>query len=257
MPVTTSPPPVDHLSRRALLQRAGLGLGTLALADLLQTDDLLAAPKRYGGGLAPRATHFAPRARAVVMFMQNGGPSQMELFDPKPGLDKRAGKVHTEKVEMFQPGSEANKLLGCPFQFHRRGQCGMELSEVIPHIGSIADDLCLVRSMVSEHNNHTEALVLMSTGKIFPGRPCLGSWISYALGSENRNLPSYIVLRDPAGYNTSGTLLWQNGWMPALYRGTEVSTSGTPILNLNPSRHVPEAIKRDNLDLLAKLNRRH
>ena len=140
---------------------------------------------------------------------------------------------------MFQTGSEANKLLGCPFKFHRRGQCGMEMSEVIPHIGSIADDLCLVRSMHSEHNNHTEALVMMNTGKMFPGRPALGSWISYALGTENQNLPAYIVLRDPEGYNTSGTLLWQNGWLPALYRGTEVSTKGTPVLNLQPAAPLP------------------
>ena len=118
------------------------------------------------------------------MLMQNGGPSQMELFDPKPELNRRAGEVYATRVEMFQTGSEANKLLACPFKFHQRGQCGMELSEVIPHLGSIADDFCLVRSMHSGHNNHTEALVMMNTGKIFPGRPALGSWISYAPGDR-------------------------------------------------------------------------
>ena len=121
----------------------------------------------------------------------------------------------------------------------------MELSEVIPHIGAIADDFCLVRSMHTEHNNHTEALVMMNTGKVFQGRPALGSWISYALGSENQNLPAYIVLRDPEGYNTSGTLLWQNGWMPALYRGTEVSTKGAPVLNLQTGRR-PSAPRRSS-----------
>ena len=181
----------------------------------------------------------------------------MELFDPKPELNRRAGEVYATKVEMFQTGSEANKLLGCPFKFLRRGQCGMELSEVIPHLGSIADDLCLVRSMHSAHNNHTEALVMMNTGKIFPGRPALGSWVSYALGTENQNLPAYIVLRDPEGYNTSGTLLWQNGWIPALYRGTEVSTKGAPVLNLQPAVSISARAQRQNLDFLARLNEEH
>jgi hypothetical protein len=223
------------LSRRQLLQSSALGLGSLALTQLLRAEERQSA-------------HYSAKAKSVIMLVQNGGPSQMDLFDPKPELKKREGQVHDEKVEMFQKGSEANKLLATPFRFHRRGQCGMELSEVIPHLGSIADDFCLVRSMVSEHNNHTEGLVMLNTGKIFPGRPALGSWISYALGSENQNLPSYIVLRDPDGYNTSGTLLWQNGWLPAVHRGTEVRTRGTPVLNLGPATPKPD------LDLLAKLN---
>src|SRR5437588_604719 len=189
--------------------------------------------------------------------MQNGGPSQMDLFDPKPELTRRDGQVHVDRVETFQRGSEANRLLASPFRFVRRGRCGMALSEVIPHLGSVADDVCLVRSMVSEHNNHTEALVLFNTGKIFTGRPALGSWVSYALGSENQNLPAYIVLRDPDGYNTSGSLLWQNGWLPPLYRGTEVNTRGTPVLNLQPATPVPAEIRRSNLEFLARLNEEH
>ena len=145
----------------------------------------------------------------------------MDLFDPKPDLKKFEGKTHAEKVEMFQKGSEANKLLGTPFAFHRRGACGMEMSEVIPHLGSVADELCMIRSMHTEHNNHTEALVMMSTGKLFQGRPSVGAWISYGLGTANQNLPAYVVLRDPAGYNTSGKLVWSSGWLPALYQGTE------------------------------------
>src|SRR5262249_22591024 len=155
------------LTRRQLLQASGMGLGTLALQFLLHQDGLLAdsSPSHAtNADLRPRPSHFAAPARAVIMLMQNGGPSQMELFDPKPELNRRVGEVYSTKVEMFQTGSEANKLLGCPFKFHKRGACGMELSEIIPHIGSIADDLCLVRSMHSLHNNHTEALVLMNTG---------------------------------------------------------------------------------------------
>jgi hypothetical protein len=242
----------DLICRRELLRRSGLGFGGLALSALLDAEEA-----RPAADLGPKPGHFPARARAVIMLVQNGGPSQMDLFDPKPELAKRAGVVHSVKVEMFQTGSEANTLMPAPFRFHKRGRCGMELSEVIPHLGSVADELCLVRSMHTEHNNHTEGLVMLNTGKIFPGRPALGSWISYGLGTLNRNLPAYIVLRDPDGYNTSGTLLWQNGWLPALYRGTEFSARGAPVLNLHPPKPVPAEVQRDNLDLLAKLNDEH
>ncbi|MFN0051768.1 MAG: DUF1501 domain-containing protein, partial [Planctomycetales bacterium] len=133
----------------------------------------------------------------------------------------------------------------------------MEMSEVIPHIGGVADDLCLVRSMHTEHNNHTEALIMINTGKIFQGKPSLGAWISYALGTENQNLPAYLVLRDSAGYNTSGSLTWSSGWLPALYRGTEFSAQGAPILNLKSSRPAHPDAQGDDLAFLARLNRLH
>jgi hypothetical protein len=241
-----------------MLEKSGLGLGVLALQALFGSE-ILRAETGPGSAraFAPRLPQDRPGARAVILLMQNGGPSQMDLFDPKPDLTRFEGKVHGEKVEMFQKGSEANKLLGTPFRFERRGVCGMEMSEVIPYLGTVADELCMIRSMRTEHNNHTEGLVMFNTGKIFPGRPALGSWISYALGTENQNLPAYVVLRDPDGYNTSGTLLWQNGWMPALYRGTEISTRGAPILNLHPAEPVPAEVQRENLDLLARLNGKH
>lgn len=247
------------ISRRELLQTTGLGFGALALGGLLNADGLLRAESaaRAAFDLQPRPAHFAPRAKAVIMLMQNGGPSQMELFDPKPELNKRAGQVHHDKVEMFQPGSESNKLLPCPFKFEPRGQCGMEISEALPHLSSVADDLCLVRSMHTGHNNHTESLVMLTSGKLFPGRPTLGSWISYALGSENQNLPSYIVLRDPEGYPGTGSTLWQNGWLPAVYRGTEFNAQGPPILNLRASTPLPGGAQRDDLEFLARMNQRH
>jgi hypothetical protein len=188
--------------------------------------------------------------------MQNGGPSQMELFDPKPELQKRNGQPIPGSVETFQKGN-TRSLLASPFKFHRRGRCGMALSEALPHLGTIADEITLVRSMHTEHNNHTEALVMMNTGKIFQGQPSLGAWISYALGTENQNLPAYVVLRDPAGYNTTGKLVWSAGWLPALYQGTEFSSAGTPVLNLRPARPLPKGMQRDNLDFLARLNDEH
>src|SRR5262249_8784783 len=144
-----------------------------------------------------------------------------------------------------------------PFKFHRRGRCGMALSEALPHLGTIADEITLVRSMHTEHNNHTEALVMMNTGKIFQGRPSLGAWISYALGTENQNLPDYVVLPAPAGYNTTGKLVGSAGWLPALYQGTEFSSAGPPVLTLRPARPLPKGMQRDNLDFLARLNDEH
>jgi len=242
----------DGFSRRQMVQTSALGFGALALLAL-DAD----ARDAEASAFSVRPSHFPAKAKAVVFLMQNGGPGQMDLFDPKPELTKHTGKVHVEKVEMFQKGSEANKLLASPLKFRRYGECGMEMAEILPHLGSVADDVCLIRSAWNYHNNHTESLVSMNTGKIFQGRPALGSWINYALGTENQNLPGYIVLRDPGGYNTSGTLLWQNGFMPALYRGTEVATSGTPVLNLNPSKPVPAEVQKDDLSLLGKLNRKH
>ena len=239
-------------TRRDMLRTSALGFGALALSTIDQT-----AAQAAASPFSPQPSQFPAPAKNVIFMMQNGGPGQMDLFDPKPELTKFNGKIHVEKVEMFQPGSEGNRLLATPLKFRRYGRCGTEMAEILPHLGSVADDFCLIRSAWNYHNNHTESLVSMNTGKIFQGRPALGSWISYALGTENQNLPAYIVLRDPDGYNTSGTLLWQNGFMPALYRGTEVSTRGTPVLNLNPSRHIPADVQKDNLDLLAKLNRKH
>ncbi len=120
---------------------------------------------------------------------------------------------------MLQPGSETKKLMASPFRFRRHGECGMELSELIPAIGSVADDICLVRSMYSDNNNHPQATRCLLSGKIFPGRPSVGSWISYALGTENQNLPAYVVLRDPDGYNNGGTTMWESGWLPAHLSG--------------------------------------
>ncbi len=245
-----------RISRRQMLEVGALGFGSVALS-FLSRETTARAESTHADNLLPKPGHFDAPAKAVIMMMQNGGPGQMDLFDPKPELTKFSGKIHTEKVEMFQPGSEGNTLLGTPLKFRKYGRSGIEMAEILPNIGSVADDICLVRSMYNYHNNHTESLVALNTGKIFQGRPALGSWISYGLGTENQNLPAYIVLRDPAGYNTSGTLLWQNGWMPALYRGTEVRTSGVPVLNLNPSKAIPADVQRDNLDVLAKLNRRH
>jgi len=243
-------------SRRRWLRHAGLGIGGLALTSLLQAE---IAPVHGAGqfNLRPKAPRLPARAKSVILLMQNGAPSQMDLFDPKTELTKRDGQVHSEKVETFQQGSESNTLLATPFRFRKHGQCGMDFAEPLPHIASLADQWCMVRSMHTDHNNHTEAMVIFTTGKFLPGRPTLGAWTTYALGTENQNLPAYIVLRDPNAYSTNGTQLWQNGWLPALYRGTEFRSTGDPVLNLRPALPQPAGVQRDNLRLLAELNRNY
>ena len=249
------PRSAEFVSRRHFLSRSGLGLGGLVASLLLQKRCLGAGQPKFG--LTARQPALPERVKSVVLMMQNGGPSQMDMFDPKPTLQKLSGKTHDVKVETFQPGSEKNQLLGSPFRFRRRGRCGMELSDVIPNIGRVADELCLVRSMYTEHNNHTEGLLMFMTGRVFQGRPSFGSWISYGLGTCNENLPAYVVLRDSEGYNTSGTLTWSSGWLPALYGGTEFSSQGEPVLNLHPGQQVTPAVQAQKLALIRQLNRRH
>lgn len=241
-------------SRRQLIRCSGFGLGAVALTHLLGQDGMLQAAEA-ATGLEARPPHFAPRAKSVIMLLQNGAPSQMDLFDPKPELNNRHGQKSAEDVESFQPGSDDDILMGSPFGFRRHGDSGMDFSELLPEMGKVADDICMVRSMWGENNNHPQGLRTISTGKIFAGRPTLGAWVSYALGTENLNLPAYIVLRDPDGYNNGGASLWTNGWLPAMYRGTETSSRGAPVLNLNPAVELPDGVQQASLELLEKLNR--
>jgi hypothetical protein len=232
------------------LWQSGLGLGTAALAHLLQADGLLAAQTQTD--LRPRPGHFAGQARAVILLLQGGGPSQVDLFDPKPHLQKQDGQKHPGTVESFQPGSQDNRLMASPFRFTRYGRAGMDFCELLPHLGGVADELCMVRSAYSDNNNHPQAMRCLITGKTFPGRPTLGAWVSYALGTQNQNLPAFVVLRDPQGPGV--VTYWENGWLPALYRGTEVQTRGAAVHNLHPSESVPDGVRRNTLDALAALN---
>ncbi len=251
-----------RLSRRKILGLSGFGLAQVVLGDLLEQNRPIAAETTsphavpYYGDLRARKSHFSANANAVIQLIQNGGPSQMDLLDPKPQLARMAGQPHPDGVEIHQPNN-VNSLLPSPLKFRKYGQCGMDVSEALPHLSTIVDDVCFVRSMHTEHNNHLEGLNMLLTCKIFPGRPVMGAWISYALGTENENLPAYVVLRDPDGYTIGGQQLWANAFLPALYQGVEFSTRGAPIHHLNSPTPLPEGAQRANLDFLQKLNVAH
>ena len=244
-----------YISRRSLLGLSALGFGRVVLSHLL-AGEAAASPFEAHADLRARAGHFPARARAVIQLVQNGGPSQMDLFDPKPMLDRHAGQPLPDGVEIHQPGNR-NILLPSPFAFRKHGECGMDVSEMLPHHAEIVDKLCFIRSMHTEHNNHLEGLNMLLTSKIFPGRPVMGAWISYALGTENQSLPAYVVLRDPKGYTVGGKQLWANGFLPALYQGVEFSMQGTPVHHLEPASPLPPGVQRSSLSYLARLNRIH
>jgi len=208
--------------------------------------------------LAARRPHFPARANSVIHLFMNGGPSQMDLFDPKPALDKHHGKTHFEKIaaEVENPQS-AGALMRSPFRFSRHGKSGMWVSEAMPHLAKRVDDLALIRSMHTTNLTHEPAIYIIQTGKMGPGRPTLGSWVVYGLGSECENLPAYVVLDDPLGLPINGVDNWQSGFLPPLYQGTRFRSQGTPVLNLKPENGPPESVSRLQADLRNQLDRLH
>jgi hypothetical protein len=243
----------DLISRRELLTRSAAGFAGLALSSLLMEDQARAA----ASGGTPAGTHFAPKAKAVIQLFQHGGPSHMDLLDPKPELNARDGQpmpaFFTDLVKLTAHGN----LLGTPYKFHKSGQCGVEYSEILPHTAKLADEIAVVRSMYCEHNNHEQALWQMHTGRIVSGRPTMGSWVSYALGSENQNLPAYIVLRNDTSLPTDGTRNWSSGFLPPQYQGVHFRHTGTPVLYLQPTTAVSESTQQLRRELLKSLNESH
>ncbi|RPI81966.1 MAG: DUF1501 domain-containing protein, partial [Planctomycetaceae bacterium] len=247
-----------NLCRRAFLSRSAGGLvGSLALSSLLQSSRMRQA--QAGESVVP-LPHFESRAKQVICLFQNGGPSQMDLFDPKPKLTEMNGKPFPGKVETLSPSASGN-LLGSPFKFRPSGQCEMELSEIIPHIAGIADDITLVRSMSTESVCHEAALRIAHSGHLTAtDRPSLGAWAVYGLGTLNENLPEFVVLPDPGGLPINGTLNWSAGWLPARYQGTPFNAgelAQAPVLNLATPQRVSAAARRRQLDLVAAMNRLH
>jgi len=247
-----------RLNRRAFLGRHAGGLGLLAVAHLMELED---RPRQARAGSAPASASRPPhlprsRARSVICLFQHGGPSQMDLFDPKPALTKFHGKPYPGELEIHF-NNQAGNVLASPFKFAPRGQAGIVLSELLPHTARIADELTLIRSMTTESVDHEAALRLIHTGKILAGRPTWGSWVIYALGTENHNLPAYVVLSDPGGLPVDGVRNWSSGWLPAMYQGTPFRAGETPVLNLKTPKHLTAEARSQQLRLLEELNRAH
>jgi hypothetical protein len=260
-----APNPTDlGLSRRELLSRCGMGLGTLGLASLLGDAGLLTPAARAsdvvtgGNPLAPRSGHFPARAKRVVHFFLNGGPSHVDTFDPKPKLAEYAGKPLPDGASL-KTERKTGGALPSPFKFNRFGQSGLEVSELFPHVGRCADELCVIRSMKAEVPNHEPSLMLMNCGDAQLARPSMGSWITYGLGTENQNLPGFVAMC-PGGYPIKETDNWTNAFLPGVYQGTYVDSAHTDLDKLieNVRNHrVPPANQRKQLDLLRRLNAEH
>jgi uncharacterized protein (DUF1501 family) len=186
-----------------------------------------------------------------------GGPSHHDLFDPKPELQKRHMENFPGEIKYDNAAEASAKLFASPWKFSKHGQCGMELSELLPHLGGVADDICLIRSMRTGVNNHGQSINAMNTGRITDGRPALGSWVTYALGSESQNLPAFVVLTDPSGVPVLGVDNWRSGFLPALYQGTVIRPREPRILNLDPPPELAGAPQQRMLDYLGRINREY
>jgi len=254
-------------SRRDFLATSASGLGTLALGSLLANDGLLssadAAPASPAHGssftspLAPKKTHFPARAKSCIFIFMAGAPSHIDLFDPKPKLNEMSGQKLPDSmlknVRFAFIQKDGARLLGSNQKFRKYGECGTEMSDMLPHIGSVADDLCLIRSLHTDQFNHHPGQLLMQCGRAAFGLPCMGSWLTYGLGSESQNLPGYVALTAGRG-SSGGATLWQSGFLPSTYAGVWFRNQGDPVLNLSNPDGMPAQLQRKGLDVLRSVN---
>ena len=253
------------LSRREFLTRAGTGFGSLALSFMLAQEaiaDTKSGLKGRTNPLSPKAPMFPAKAKSVIFLFMYGGPSQVDTFDPKPDLDKYHGKSMSTALqnvgEVKTFGGDAHApLMRSPYKFQKYGKSGIEVSDLYPNVGQCVDDICFLRSIYGDSNNHAPALFEMNTGSILQGHPSVGSWVTYGLGTQNQDLPGFVVMTDHRGGPIGGAPNWSSGFMPATYQGTLFRASGTPILDLSPGEGVSAAEQRSSLDLLAKMNEEH
>ncbi|MHC4994178.1 MAG: DUF1501 domain-containing protein [Planctomycetota bacterium] len=243
-------------SRRDFLTRAGGGFGALALTHLLATDRAYA--KRVDP-LAPKVGHLPVRAKNVIFVFLQGGPSHIDTFDPKPALNKYAGQPLPEGYvrPVTAMGESGSPLLASPRKWKQHGQSGLWVSDWLPHIAQHVDKLAVVRSCHADGLNHVGSVCQMNTGSILAGRPSIGAWSVYGLGTANQNLPAFVVLLDSKTLPHGGVRNWGTGFMPATYQGTLFNNGPQPIANLNNPKGVTDERQRQKLDLLASLNRRH
>ena len=248
-------------SRREFLWQIGAGFGGLALTGLLDRDGFFTkhgyadVPRHATNPLAQRAPHIAAKAKHVIFLFMYGGPPSMDTWDYKPELQKRSGQ--TINIETRRRKVTQGKLLGSPRKFRQYGQSGLWGSDAFPNINQCLDEICVVKSLYADTFAHGSAMIQMNSGRVIQGHPTVGSWIGYGLGSENENLPAYVVMVDPRGGPISGAANWSSGFMPASYQGTHLRSKGEPILDLSPNVKTTRRAQRDLIDTLAKLNARH
>ncbi|MCP4853748.1 MAG: DUF1501 domain-containing protein [Fuerstiella sp.] len=241
------------LQRRQFFTSTASGLGTLALASLLQEDGLLAGESQLP------LTHIAPTAKRCIYLFMEGGPSQMDLFDPKPKLNELDGQpmpaslLNEIKFAFIQ--KESARLMGTPRRFRRHGECGMDLSDLLPHLSTCADDIAFVRSLHCEQFNHLPGQLMMLTGSALQGRPTLGSWLNYGLGSESKNLPSYVAMTTLGRGLPGGASSWSSGFLPSQYSGTLFRNQGSPVLNLANPPGISQDVQARSLQTINELNR--
>lgn len=252
----------NRSTRRHFLAANALGLGSVALAWLLNEDRLLAEPEkpdleRRKFDLKPRKPHYEPRAKAMISLFMQGGPSHVDLLDPKPLLTKLNGTKFQGDLQIDNAAQASKTILGSPWKFAKHGQCGTDVSELLPHLSTIVDDITVIRSMHTGVNNHGQSIYAMNTGKFMAGRPALGSWMTYGLGSENQNLPAFVVLTDPDGLPVLGVDNWSNGTLPSLFQGTVIRPREPRILNLDPPEHMKGEPQGHYLKYLNSINKQH
>jgi hypothetical protein len=251
--------PPQTLARRWFLQECGVGLGAVALNQLAGTP-AKAAASATSDPLAPKRPPLRPKAKNVIFLFMAGAPSHLELFDNKPNLAKYDGTLPPPELlkgyraAFINPNS---KLLGPRFKFAKHGQCGAELSELLPHLSNVVDDIAIVKSMVTDAFNHAPGQILMSTGSQQFGKPSLGSWTLYGLGSESQNLPGFVVFSTGSKGPSGGNSNWGSGFLPTVYQGVTFRTSGDPVLYLSNPRGVENDLQRESLDAINALNSQH
>ena len=257
MRIETMPTNFQPVTRRSFFKHMGTGIQGAALIHLFG-QNLLADENRAVLGLLPQPPHAPAKAKSVIHLFMNGGPSQMDLFDPKPALDMHHGEPYSNKIAgEIENIKDAGALMRSPFKFAQHGQCGMWVSDALPHLTRQVDDIALVRSLYTTNITHEPAVYLIQTGRMITGHPTFGSWVVYGLGSDCENLPAYVVLDDPLGLPVNGVENWQAGFLPPLYQGTRFRSSGSPVLNLRPELQDPPEIVQMQRALLNRLDHLH
>lgn len=249
----------DMLSRREMLLQGGGGFGALALASLLPGGTVSAETDAAPSPMAARLAHRAAQAKSVIFLFMEGGPSHIDTFDPKPVLDKLAGKPLPDSFGrvITAMGEFDSPVLASQRKWKQHGESGLWISDWLPHTARHADDLAVIRSCWTNGINHSGGVCQMNTGSQFAGRPSLGAWVNYGLGTTNQNLPAFVVMQDNNGTVVNGPRNWGAGFMPAVYQGTALQVEGAPFLNLVRSEEVTESQQRIELDYLARINRKH